>query len=83
MRMVRSIDPIVEGFIGASSDGCYRCDLSPADKMWLRELRTGQRVMMLMDLLYHIEMGVETTGPEETMLQNAVKWFEDRMIGVE
>lgn len=78
--MERSIARCVEGFIGASSDKCYRMDLTPEDVKLFNQFDTGQRALMLIDFFYHVSMGMDLDGPTETTVQNVLKMFEDYLL---
>ena len=78
--MERSIKSCVDGFIGASNDRCYRMDLTPEDVRVFQEFNTGQRAIMLMDFLYHVEMGMDLPVEDETMVQTVIQLFEKYLL---
>ena len=78
--MERSIKSCVDGFIGASNDKCFRMDLTPEDVRVFQEFNTGQRAIMLMDFLYHVEMGMDLSAEDETKVQNVILLFEQYLL---
>ena len=76
--MSRGVKKHIEGYLGACKDACYRIDPTPADQEWLRELNTGQRVMFLMDFLYHMSMAQPSI--DEVRVQKSIEDLEDLMM---
>lgn len=81
--MRRNVEIVVDGFLGASRENIYRMNPTMGDEEWLRGFNSGQRVMMVMDLLRHVIVDGDFTAGEDFATQRVLERLEDHLMGHE